>query len=90
MAMNFAPLDCSCQGASSEPKKIYLDFSVLEKFAKNQKIHIFGSHSKKWVQWPELLLYLNSTHPIQLTDSNLVRIGDKKFLENNHVLPPSI
>jgi hypothetical protein len=37
MAMNFAPLDCSCQGASSEPKKIYLDFSVLEKFAKNKK-----------------------------------------------------
>jgi hypothetical protein len=65
MAMNFAPLDCSCQGASSEPKKIYLDFPVSEKFAKNQKIHIFGSHSKKWVQWPELLLYLNSTHPIQ-------------------------
>jgi hypothetical protein len=47
MAMNFAPLDCSCQGASSEMKKIYLDFSVLEKFAKNQEIHIFGSHSKK-------------------------------------------
>jgi hypothetical protein len=65
MAMNFAPLDCSCQGAFSEPTKIYLYFSVLEKFAKNQKIHIFGSHSKKWVQWPELLLYLNSTHPIQ-------------------------
>jgi hypothetical protein len=37
MAMNFAPLDGSCQGASSEPKKIYLDFSVLEKFAKNKK-----------------------------------------------------
>jgi hypothetical protein len=68
MAMNFAPLDCSCQGASSEPKKIYLDFFGLEKFAKNQKIHIFAldcSNSKKWVQWPELLLYLNSTHPIQ-------------------------
>jgi hypothetical protein len=87
MAMNFAPLDCSCQGASSEPKKIYLDFSVLEKFAKNQKIHIFGSHSKKWVQWPELLLYLNSTHPIQyLKYSNLVRIGDKNFLEKNSPL----
>jgi hypothetical protein len=65
MAMNFAPLDCSCQGASSDPKKMSLNFSVLEKFAKNQKIHIFGSNSKKWVQWPELLLYLNSTHPIQ-------------------------
>jgi hypothetical protein len=46
MAMNFAPLDCSCQGASSEPKKIYLDFSVLEKFAKNQKIHIFAPTAK--------------------------------------------
>jgi hypothetical protein len=30
----------------------------------------------------------NSSHTI--TDSNLVRIGDKKFLEKNHVLPPSI
>jgi hypothetical protein len=87
MAMSFAPLDCSCQGASSEPKKIYLDFSVLEKFAKNQKIHIFGSHSKKWVQWPELLLYLNSTNLIQLTDSNLVRIGDKKFFEKTTYSP---
>jgi hypothetical protein len=65
MAMNFVPLDCSCQGASSEPKKIYLNFSILEKFAKNQKIHIFRIHSKKWVQWAEHLLYLNSTHPIQ-------------------------
>jgi hypothetical protein len=47
MAMNYAPMDCSCQGASSEPEKIYLDFSVLGKFAKNQKIHIFVTHSKK-------------------------------------------
>jgi hypothetical protein len=47
MAMNFAPLDCSCQGAFSGPKKNYLDFSVLEKFAKNQKIHIFAFHSNK-------------------------------------------
>jgi hypothetical protein len=47
MAMNFAPLDCPCQGATSESKKIYLDFFILEKIAKNQKIHIFGSHSKK-------------------------------------------
>jgi hypothetical protein len=56
MAMNFAPLDGPCQGASSESKKIYLDFFILEKIAKNQKIHIFGFHSKKWVQWTELLL----------------------------------
>jgi hypothetical protein len=31
---------------------------------------------------------LNSSYTI--TDSNLVRFGDKKFLEKNHVLPPSI
>jgi hypothetical protein len=37
MAMNFAPLDCPCQGASSELKKIYLDFFILEKIAKNKK-----------------------------------------------------
>jgi hypothetical protein len=65
MAMHFAPFDCPCQGASSESKKIYLDFFIFEKIAKKQKIHIFGSHSKKWVQWTELLLYLNSTDPIQ-------------------------
>jgi hypothetical protein len=74
MAMNFAPLDCPCQGASSESKKIYLDFFILENIAKNQKIHIFGSHSK----------------PSTIIDSNLVRIGDKKFFEKNHVPPPSI
>jgi hypothetical protein len=47
MAMNFAPLDCSCQGASSEPKKIYLYFSVLEKFAKNQKKPYFWLPQQK-------------------------------------------
>jgi hypothetical protein len=88
MAMNFAPLDCPCQGASSESKKIYLDFFILEKIAKNQKIHIFGSHSKKWVQWPELLLYSEFNWPYTITDSKLVRIGDKKISEKNHVPPP--
>jgi hypothetical protein len=28
--------------------------------------------------------------PYTITDSNLVRIGDKKFFEKNNVLPPSI
>jgi hypothetical protein len=65
MAMNFAPLDCPCQGASSESKKNLRGFFHFRENRKNQKIHIFGSHSKKWVQWPELLLYLNSTDPIQ-------------------------
>jgi hypothetical protein len=47
MAMNFALLDRSCQGASSEPKKIYLDFSVLEKFAKTKKNPYFWLPQQK-------------------------------------------
>jgi hypothetical protein len=47
MAMNFAPMDCSCQGASSEPEKMYLDFSVLEKFAKNKKFIFLSATAKK-------------------------------------------
>jgi hypothetical protein len=46
MAMNFAPLDCSCQGVSSESKKIYLDFFILEKIAKNQKIIFLAPTAK--------------------------------------------
>jgi hypothetical protein len=88
MAMNFAPLDCSCQGASSESKKICLDFFILEKIAKNQKIHIFGSHSKKWVQWPELFTIPEFNWPYTITDSNLVRIGDKKFFRKTPRTPP--
>jgi hypothetical protein len=89
MAMNFAPLDCSCQGASSEPKKIYLNFSVLEKFAKNQKIHFWLPQQKMGSMGGTFTIpEFNSSYTI--TDSNLVRIGDKKFLEKNHVLPPSI
>jgi hypothetical protein len=34
--MNFAPLDCPCQGASSESKKHFLDFFIFEKIAKKK------------------------------------------------------
>jgi hypothetical protein len=90
MAMNFAPLDCSCEGASSEPKKNYLDFSVLEKFAKNEKIHIFGFPQQKMGSMAGTFTIPEFNSSYTMTDSNLVRIGDKKFLEKNHVLPPSI
>jgi hypothetical protein len=87
MAMCFAPLDCPCQGASSESKKIYLDFFILEKIAKKQKIHIFGSHGKKLVQWPELLLYLNSTDPIQQLTAIWFESATK-FFPKNTTYPP--
>jgi hypothetical protein len=90
MVINFAPLDCSCQDASSELKKIYVDFSVLEKFPKKQKnIYFWVTQQKMGTMGGTFTIpELNSSYTI--TDSNLVRIGDKKFLEKNHVLPPSI
>jgi hypothetical protein len=87
MAMNFAPLDCPCQGASSESKKIYLDFFILEKIAKNPKTHIFGSHGKKWVQWPEFLLYLNSIDPIQSLTAIWFESARKNFSKNTTYSP---
>jgi hypothetical protein len=37
MAMNFASLDCPCQGACSESKKIYLDFFIFRENRKKPK-----------------------------------------------------
>jgi hypothetical protein len=37
MAMNFAPFDCPCQGASSESKKIYLGFFHFRENRKKPK-----------------------------------------------------
>jgi hypothetical protein len=88
MAMNFAPLGYSYQGASSEPKKIYLDFSVLEKFAKNQKNPYFWLPQQKMGSMAGTFTIPEFNSYYTITDSNLVRIGDKKFLEENHV--PSI
>jgi hypothetical protein len=90
MAMNFAPLDCSCQGASSETKKINLDFSVLEKFAKIPKNPYSWLPQQKMGSMGGTFTMPEFNSSYSITDSNLVRIGDKKFLEKNHVLPPSI
>jgi hypothetical protein len=79
MAMNFVPLDYSCQGASSEPKKMYLNFSVLEKFAKNQKIHIFSLPQQKMGSMGGTFTIPEFNSSYTITDSNLVRIGDKNF-----------
>jgi hypothetical protein len=85
MAMNFAPLNCPCQGASSEWKKIYLDFFISEKIAKNQKIHILAPTAKNgfngrnfYYTWIQLTLYNNW----QQFGSN----RRKNFFEKNHVL----
>jgi hypothetical protein len=90
MAMNFAPLDCSCQGASSVPKKIYLDFSVLEKFSKKLKNPYFWLPQQKMGSMAGTFTIPEFNSSYSITDSNLVRIGDKIFLKENHVLPPSI
>jgi hypothetical protein len=71
-------------------KKFTRIFSVLEKFAKNQKIHIFGSPQQKIGSLAGTFTIPEFNSSYTITDSNLVRIGDKKFSEKNHVPPPSI
>jgi hypothetical protein len=96
MAMNFVPLDCSCQGASSEPKKIYRDFSVLvgtftiPEIRKKTKNTYFWLPQQKMGSMAGTFTKPKFNSSYSITDSNLVRIGDKKFLEENHVHPPSI
>jgi hypothetical protein len=85
MAMNFAPLDCSCQGASSEPKKIYLDFSVLEKFAKNQKITYFWLPHQKMGSTGGTFTIPDFNLSYTITHRNFVRIADKNFFRKNMI-----
>jgi hypothetical protein len=43
-------------------------FAFKRKSQKTKKLiflPIFGSHTNKWILWPELSLRLTSTHPIQ-------------------------
>jgi hypothetical protein len=88
--MNFAPLDCSCQGASSEPKKIYLDFFRFREVRKKPKNLYFWLPQQKMGTLGGTFTISEFNSSYTITDSNLVRIGDRKFLEKNHVLPPSI
>jgi hypothetical protein len=87
MAINFAPLDCSCQGASSEPKKIYRDISALEKFAKKPKNPYFWLQQQKIGSMAGTFTIPEFNSFYSITDSNLVRIGDKKILEENTISP---
>jgi hypothetical protein len=67
-----------------------MDFSVLEKFAKKPKNPYFWLPQQKMGSMAETFTMPEFNSSYTITDSNLVRIGDKKFLENNHVPPPSI
>jgi hypothetical protein len=90
MAMNFAPLDWSCQGASSEPEKKLPGFFRFREIRKKPKNPYFWLPQQKMGSMAETFTMPEFNSSYTITDSNLVRIGDKKFLENNHVPPPSI
>jgi hypothetical protein len=76
MAMNFAPLDSPCQGASSESKKMYLNFFILEKITKNQKNPYFWLPQQKLISMVGTFTIPEFNWPYTITDSNLVRIDD--------------
>jgi hypothetical protein len=88
--MNFAPLDCFCQGAFSEPKKNLPGFFRFREIRKKSKNSYFWLPQQKLGSMGGTFTIPEFNSSYTITDSNLVRIGDKKFLEKNHVLPPSI
>jgi hypothetical protein len=47
MAMNFAPMDCSCQGASSEPEKKLSGFFRFREIRKETKNSYFWLPQQK-------------------------------------------
>jgi hypothetical protein len=87
MAMNFAPLDWSCQGASSEPKKNLHGFFRFREIRKKPRNPYFWLPQQKMSSMAETFTMPEFNSSYTTADSNLVRIGDKKFLENNHVPP---
>jgi hypothetical protein len=88
MAMNFAPLDCSCQGASSEQKKNLPGFFRFRKIRKKTKHPYFWLPQQKMGSMAGTFTIPEFNLSYTITDSNLVRIGDKKISEKNHVPPP--
>jgi hypothetical protein len=85
--MNFAPLDCSCQGPSSEPKKIYLEFFRFREIRKKPKSPYFWLPQQKMGSMAGTFTIPEFNSSYTITDSNLVRIGDKKILEKT-TYPP--
>jgi hypothetical protein len=90
MAMNVAPLGCSRQGASSEPKKNLPGFFRFREIRKKPKNPYFWLPQQKMGSMAGTFTIPEFNSSYTTTDSNLVRIGDNKFFEKNHVLPPSI
>jgi hypothetical protein len=88
--MNFAPLDCSCQGASSEAKKIYLDFSVLEKNRKKPKNPYFWLPQQKMGSMAGTFTIPEFNSSYTIIDSNLVSNRRQKFFQKKPRTPPSI
>jgi hypothetical protein len=65
MAMNFAPFGLPLSRRFLRVEKNLPGFFHFRENRKKTKNPYFWLPQQKWVQWPELLLYLNSTDPIQ-------------------------
>jgi hypothetical protein len=91
--MNFAPLDCSCQCASSEPKKNLPGFFRFGEIRKKPKNPYFWLSQQKMGSMAGTFTIPEFNSSYTITDTNLVRIGDKKnypplyliFTSENHL-----
>jgi hypothetical protein len=88
MAMNFAPLDCFCQGASSEPKKNLPGFFRFSEMRKKPKNSYFWLPQQKMGSMGGTFIIPEFNSYYTITDSDLVRIGDKNFFEKKPCTPP--
>jgi hypothetical protein len=68
-------------------KKIYLDFSVFREIRKKPKNPYFWLPQQKMGSMAGTFTIPEFNSSYTITDSNLVRIGDKKFLEKT-TYPP--
>jgi hypothetical protein len=77
-------VDCSCQGASSESKKSLPGFFRFREIRKKTKNPYFWLPQPKMGSMAGTFIIPEFNSSYTITDSNLVRIGDKKFFEKNH------
>jgi hypothetical protein len=83
MAMNFAPLS----RRFFRVEKNLPGFFRFREIRKKTKKTYFWLPQQKMGSMAGTFTIPEFNWPYTITDSNLVRIGDKKFLEKNHVPP---
>jgi hypothetical protein len=85
--MNFAPLDCFCQGAFSEPKKNLPGFFRFSEICEKPKNTYFWLPQQKLGSMGGTFTIPEFNSSYTITDSNLVRSATKNFWKKTMYSP---